>query len=258
MFDLTGKVAWVVGGAGYLGLPVCRGLVEQGASLALADLDEARVQRGVAEVREAYPAARVSGCVADVGDEAAVKRCVDGILREFGRLDIAVNATYGSIGKLVAEITGAEFDAANHLNLTAAVFFAREAARAMTRGGSIVLYSSMYGLVAPDPRIYNLPMKPNPIEYGMGKAAVIQMAKYLATCWAGRGIRVNAVAPGPFPHPGLQAADPEFVRRLALKVPLGRIGRPEETAGAVVYLASDEASYVTGQTIVVDGGWTVW
>jgi NAD(P)-dependent dehydrogenase (short-subunit alcohol dehydrogenase family) len=128
----------------------------------------------------------------------------------------------------------------------------------MPRSGSIVLFASMYGLVAPDPRIYRPPMNPNPLEYGVGKAGVIQMAKYLGACWGPRGIRVNAIAPGPFPNTAVQQQHPEFVERLAARVPLDRIGKPEEIAGVVAFLAADASSYLNGTTIAVDGGWTIW
>ncbi len=128
----------------------------------------------------------------------------------------------------------------------------------MAGSGSMVFFGSMYGVVSPDPRIYHEPMTPNPIEYGVAKAGVIQMARYLAVHWAPRGIRVNAIVPGAFPNPATQEKEPDFISRLAARAPLGRIGTPEEIAAAVAYLASDDASFVTGTTLVVDGGWTAW
>ena len=258
MFDLSGKVALVAGGAGYLGRPVCKALAQQGAAVVAADLVDAQVRQAVGEIEAVGAGVRAKGMVMDIGDERAVRAVVDQTVRDFGTLDICVNSTCKSIGKLVEEIDGEEFDAANHVNITGAFFLARESGRVMKRGGSIIIFSSMYGQVAPDPGIYFPPMKPNPIEYGVAKAALIHMVKYLAAYWGTRGIRVNGIAPGPFPHPDTQQEDPAFIRRLDKKVPLGRIGRQNETAGAVVFLASEESSYVTGQTLAVNGGWTIW
>ena len=125
------------------------------------------------------------------------------------------------------------------------------------------MFSSMYGRVSPDPRVYFAPMKPNPIEYGIAKAAIDQMVRYLAVHYAPKNIRVNGVCPGPFPNQDVPAyqADPgfrAFVERLAGKVPMGRVGQRHELAGPVTFLASDESSFVNGHILVVDGGWTAW
>ena len=122
----------------------------------------------------------------------------------------------------------------------------------------MVIFSSMYGRVAPDPRVYVPPMAPNALEYGVSKAGLEQMIRYLAVAWASDGVRINGIALGPFPNPQVQAGHPDFVERLSQKVPLGRIGRAEEAIGPVLFLASEAASYVTGQTLAVDGGWTAW
>jgi NAD(P)-dependent dehydrogenase (short-subunit alcohol dehydrogenase family) len=194
----------------------------------------------------------------DAAEERSIKEAVARTTAELGRLDIMVNATFAAAGKRVEEITAEEFDRTLHTNLVGGFLLAREAAGAMGGGGSMVFFGSMYGMIAPDPRIYQAPMNPNPIEYGVAKAGVIQMARYLAVHWAPRRIRVNAVIPGSFPNAKTQEQDPGFIARLAAKAPLGRIGDAAEVAGAVVYLVSDEASFVTGTTLVVDGGWTTW
>lgn len=258
MFDLANKTALVAGGAGYLGVPVCKALVGQGAALMVADINEDRVASVVAEIKKEMPKARVEGCILDIARETACRDAVGRTVACFGGLQISVNLTCHSIGKRVEDLTESEFDAAMHINLFGAFALARESARVMQGGGSIVLFASMYGQVAPNPALYQPPMKPNPIEYGVAKAGIIQMAKYLAVHWAPRGIRVNAVAPGPFPNPKVQSTDPAFVARLAKNVPLGRIGCQSECAGAVVFLAADESSYITGHTLAVNGGWTAW
>ena len=256
MFNLSGKSILVAGGAGYLGEAICSALAGQGAHVMIADLAADRA----AALAERIPATKgkVKAVKLNAADESSVDNAVHCTMEAFGRLDVLVNATYGATGKKTDELTAAEFDRANRLNLTGTFLSARAAADAMRNGGSIILFTSMYGQVAPDPRVYFPPMNPNPVEYGVGKAGVIQMARYLAVQWGPRGIRVNAVSPGPFPNPHIQRDHPDFVQRLAQKVPLGRIGASAEIAGPVVFLAADESSYVNGAVINVDGGWTVW
>jgi NAD(P)-dependent dehydrogenase (short-subunit alcohol dehydrogenase family) len=257
IFDFTGKVALMAGGAGYLSLPACKALANQGAAIAIADLSLERAQEAVRQLTGEFPGARLKALALDIHQDDSVRNVVEQTCREFGRIDIVVNATYATSVKRVEDISTAELDKTFH-NLTGSFLLAREAADRMSEGGSIIFVSSMYGQVAPDPGIYHPPMVPNPIDYGTCKAGIIQMTKYLAVYWAKRGIRVNAISPGPFPHPGSQHQDPEFIQRLSRKVPMGRIGRPDEMAGAVVFLASSEASYITGQTLAIDGGWTAW
>lgn len=124
--------------------------------------------------------------------------------------------------------------------------------------GSIVLFASMYGVVAPDPRIYAAPLTPNPIDYGASKAAMLQLMRYLAVHYGPHGVRFNCITPGPFPNPAVQSAHPGFVGELAKKTALNRIGRNDEIAGPTLFLLSEASSYVTGHSLVVDGGWTAW
>jgi len=258
LFDLRGKVALVAGGAGWLTKPVSRMLTQQGATVVIGDLSRDRLDQALAEITAMVPGARVHGKHFNANDETAVRDAVDATVREFGALDVMVNAAYASVGKLVEEVSADEFAQALRDNLVPAFVLARESARVMTAGGSMVMFSSMYGQVAPDPRVYVPPMKPNPIEYGVAKAGIIQMVKYLAAYWGPRGIRVNAVVPGPFPNPTVQKEEPEFVARLAGRTMLGRIGRQDDVAGCVAFLASDEAAYITGEAIAINGGWTAW
>lgn len=257
LFDLDGKVVLVAGGAGFLGLPVSEALARQGATVVIASRSNDRVQRAVADLEKQYPADRLHGLTLDIGNEKSIASVVQQVVERFGRLDVLVNMAYHAIGKRVGEITGEEFDQANHTHITGSFLLMREAANRMSAGGSIIQYVSMYGFVSPDPGMYIEPMRPNPVEYGVAKAGLAQMVRYLAAAYGPRGIRVNAVSPGPFADDA-DNASPEFVRRMSAKTMLGRPGNPHETAGAVVFLASDESSFATGSTITVDGGWTAW
>jgi len=124
-------------------------------------------------------------------------------------------------------------------------------------GGSIINIASMYGMVSPDPAIYGESKFNSPANYGAGKAAVIQFTKFCAVHLAKYKIRVNAVSPGPFPSPSVQM-NKTFISKLVEKVPLKRIGHPSELNGVIVLLCSEASSYITGQNISVDGGWTSW
>ena len=257
MFDLSGKIILCAGGAGFLGTPASQALAGQGATVVIASRNQERVGGAVKKVNDAVGAERASAMVLDMADERSIKQVVQEVVQKFGRLDAMVNATYHAIGKSVDELSGAEFDQSNHVHITGSFLLARESANVMQKGGSIIQYISMYGLVSPDPHVYFPPMLPNPVEYGVAKAGLNQMVKYLAAAYGPRGIRVNAISPGAF-NEETDLAVPGFDERLANKTMLRRTGFRHETAGAVVYLASNEASYVTGATLCVDGGWTAW
>jgi len=255
-FDLSGRDVWVFGGAGYLGQPAVELLTQLGARVLCVDLGD----RAQAFVNARSLNSFVTPATLDARDLTALKEFVSTQLARRGTPHGLVNLTYASTAKRLDELTEEDFDTVNHGNLTATFLLAREVGNAMAaRGdGSIVLFSSMYGTVSPDPRAYETPMTPNPVEYGVGKAGIQQMARYLAVHWGKSGVRVNSISPGPFPNPNLQRDNPAFVQRLTAKVPLGRVGQAGEIAGAVAFLVSDAASYVTGHNLAVDGGWTAW
>lgn len=248
-FDLDGRDVWVVGGAGYLGRPVVQQLALLGARVVCVDLPG-----------RAFSGQNITPAELDLNDVPAVEAFVAGQISAHGPPHGLVLMAYSSTSKRFDELTAADFDAVSHGNLTATFTLARAVGDAMAdRGrGSIVLFSSMYGSVSPDPRLYEHPMNPNPVEYGVCKAGVQQLARYLAVHYGRRGVRCNSISPGPFPNPGLQANDPGFIRRLADKVPLGRVGEAAEISGAVAFLVSDASTFVTGHNLAVDGGWTAW
>ena len=256
IFSLQDKDIWVFGGAGYLGQAIVTLLQSAGAKVLCIDL----TNRAEAFVQAASLSPKVTPATLDVRDIPAAKQFVAKEISTRGVPHGLVNLTYTSTSKPLEELAEEDFDEANHGGLTSTFMLAREVGLAMVKQkqGSIILFSSMYGTVAPYPDVYEAPLVKNPIEYGVGKAGIVQMTRYLAVHWGKENIRCNCISPGPFPNPEVQKAHPDFVEKLAQKSPMGRIGQPEEVAGTVVFLLSDAASYITGHNLLVDGGWTAW
>ena len=257
-FDLSGRVAWVPGGAGLLGTAVCRALAEHGAHVIVSDIRPEAARENAEKLRDA--GLRADSMQVDIGDESSIVSQVEQIVSRHQRIDVLVNMTYQHTKTPADKLTAAEWNEAIGVSLTGAFVATREVGRVMGQqgGGSIIHFSSMYGLVSPDPRMYPPTQRMNPIDYGVAKAGILQLVRYQAVVLAPLGVRVNAIAPGPFPIPDTHGADDQFMSRLCGKVPLGRVGKPDEITGPVVFLASDAASFVTGTNIVVDGGWTAW
>jgi gluconate 5-dehydrogenase len=182
------------------------------------------------------------------------------IIGELDRLDILVNNAAPIHVATIETVPASAFASAAGGIVEAAFVLSQAALPLMrARGGSIINIASMYGTVSPDPGIYGSSGFNNPPQYGAAKAGLIQLTRYLACHLAPEGVRVNAVSPGPFPvREKLAKEQPEFLEALERKVPMRRVGHPDELAGVAVFLASDASSYVTGANIPVDGGWTAW
>lgn len=261
-FSLRGRVAVVTGGAGLLGPRFAAALASHGAKVALVD-KAAAVKRTAAELKGAgeFP---VSGYCADIRKPAAVLRLSRQVAEELGPADILVNnAAIKPAGFFdpFEAYTLRAWEAVLSVNLTGAMncsqVFGAEMAR---RGrGSIVNIASIYGVVGSDQRIYRNSRYlgraiNNPAAYSASKAGLLGLTRHLAAYWGRSGVRVNAVTPGGVGS-GQNSA---FTRRYSNRVPLGRMARPEEISGAVVFLAGPAASYITGQNLIVDGGLTAW
>lgn len=261
-FKLDGKVAVVTGGAGILGRGFVRGLAEAGAQVAVVDvLAEAAV--GIAT--EIGPQAAGFGC--NVADPESVADCVSEILKCFGKIDVLHNNAATKTVDPRHFFTPFEdysleiWREVMSVNIDGMFLMAQAVGRDMVRRGtgSIVQTASIYGLVAPDPRIYEGseylggPIN-TPAVYSASKAAVVGLTKWLAAYWAQSGIRVNCLVPG-----GVSSGQNSvFSENYANRVPLGRMARSDEMVPALLYLASDASSYVTGHVLAVDGGWTCW
>jgi len=258
MFDLSEKVCIVTGGAGYLGSENVKILKDFGATVVVADIctvqaDDLQNQARCADLF----------VTCDIASTDSIRECFHTVFERYGRIDVLVNcanfgAGYGKESQL-EYMTDEVWEKGVNGSLNSVFRATREVIPYMKKnGGSIINYCSMYGLVSPDLRIYgeHNPQK-NPPNYGAGKAGVAQLTRYSASALAEYGIRVNSVTPGPFPAPK-NSMDKEFMNSLSAKTMLGRVGRNYEMAGAVLLLASDASSYMTGSNIVVDGGWTAW
>lgn len=255
IFTLEGKDIWVFGGAGYLGQAIVQLLEAAGASILCVDLDDR-----AHSFKNTLQSEFVTPATLNVTDTTATLDFVNKQIAERGTPHGLVILTTVATGKKLEDITADEFDYVNHGALTSVFLLTREVGSAMAKEGrgSIVLFSSMYGMISPDPDAYKEPMNKNPVEYGMGKAGLIQMTRYLAVHWGKQNVRCNCISPGPFPNPSVQKNHPEFVQRLAANTPMGRIGTSHEISGAVAFLLADASTYVTGHNLVVDGGWTIW
>jgi 2-deoxy-D-gluconate 3-dehydrogenase len=269
-FDLTGRVAVVTGGVGLLGAEFCRTLAEVGAAVAVVDLNGPASQ-AVADslTSSGYKALALP---TDITQPDSVNTAVEKILSAFGRLDILVNSAAldpkfdpEAVSKGITPGAFEDYpldlwNSALNVNLTGMFLMTQACVKPMIeqeKKGSIINICSTYGLNGPDQRIYIKEGKRvafKPIYYTVTKAGVMGFTKYLAAYYAGTEIRVNALTPGGV----FNNHEDYFVKNYSAKTILGRMAKKDEMNGALLFLASDASSYMTGNNVVVDGGWTAW
>lgn len=250
LFDLTGKVALVTGASRGLGRAMARGLARAGADLVLCARSEGDLRDAASEIEAMGRRAMV--VPVDVLNVASVEEMVRRAVEGMGRIDVLVNNAGVNIRKSVVELDEAEWDLVLDTNLKGYFLVGRAVGRQMISqgGGKVINVASILGAVG----------LPNQVAYASSKGGVIQMTKVMALEWAPYHINVNAIAPTYFETPLVAAIrnDPERYRFIVERTPMGRWGQPEELEGVVIFLASKASDFITGQTIFIDGGWTIW
>lgn len=250
LFDLTGRVAIVTGGSRGLGLEMAAGLAEAGASLMLCARREEWLTPAIADLRAR--GFTVEGMTCDVSNTTDVQAVVDQTIAAYGRLDILVNNAGVTWAAPAEDMPLDKWRKVIDTNLTGTFLFSQAAGREMLKAGygRIINVASIAGVIASV-------NGPHYAAYAASKAGIMGLTRELAASWGRQGIRVNAIAPGYF-HSRLADGAIEMVEpELKATSPMGRVGAEDELKGVVVFLAADASNYITGQVLVVDGGWSI-
>jgi NAD(P)-dependent dehydrogenase (short-subunit alcohol dehydrogenase family) len=267
-YNLDGRVAIVTGGAGLLGKGYCQTLAAAGANVVIADIAAKAAEELAGKISQEVGVEAI-GIRTDVSNPESVRHLIKDVLRRFNRIDILVNNAAldpkfdvdhaGEHSSRFEDFPFTAWQEALSVNLTGMFLCAQGVSIPMLAAhrGVMINISSTYGLVGPDQRIYQREGQPpqyKPVTYTVAKAAVLGLTRYLATYFANTGIRVNTLTPG-----GVFAShDDAFVQRYSAKTVLGRMADTDEMSSALLFLASDASSYMTGANLIIDGGWTAW
>ena len=259
LFDLENKIVLITGGGTHLGKAMSEAVAEFGGTLILASRDENRTTEHANKLKSLYNIEAI-GMKLDFTDDTSIKHLLSAIIEKYGKIDVLINNSFFAKAGKIEEQSYEDFMEGIHGTIGGTFNMTKHTLGIMLKQkhGNIINISSMYGVVSPNPNLYEgTNNMPNPANYGAGKAAVIQFTKYIACNYAKHNIRCNCIVPGTFPNPGVQE-DTDFIKNLCDKNPMGRIGVPNDLKGITVLLSSDASSYMTGQAIHVDGGWTAW
>lgn len=258
IFDLSGKVAIVTGGYGHLGTAMVDSLFNAGAKIVVAGLSKVKFTSKFPnrDSNKIY----FKNC--DILDSKTFARVFKEVFNEFGKIDIVINNATTTRGNDPEKINDEDWEYSLEAVLGSVHKSIREVIPFMKEQGfgKIINIASMYGLVCPHFGLYegdNCEKYLSPPHYGAAKAAILQLTRYYAAYLGKYNIHVNSITPGPFPSVQIQKDNPKFIERLQAKNLLGKIGKPEDLAGVCVLLSSNASDFITGQNIVVDGGWTI-
>ena len=271
-FMITDKVVIITGGAGLIGRRHMEAVLEGGGIPVLLDLFEESLERAKAEYQEKYPKAKIETYVADITNKECLEQIRDDLLEKYGHIDGLINNAANNPkmeggSKNMGAIQFHNFplniwqdDIA--VGLTGAFLCAQVFGTVMEKQGSgaVINISSDYGVISPNQNIYRKEGVPEeeqiikPVSYSVVKHGLMGLTKYLATYWGKKGVRVNTLCPASL----FNGQDEEFVKKISELIPMGRMSRPDEYPATVLYLLSDASSYMTGATVILDGGRTIW
>jgi NAD(P)-dependent dehydrogenase (short-subunit alcohol dehydrogenase family) len=254
LFDLTGQTVLLTGGYGHLGQAVTAGMLAHGARVVVLGRSAETFAKAFGE-----PTERLHFVFCDIAETASVQAAFRQSFDLYGPPNVLINNAFYSRGQQPDALPDADFALGLDGSVGAAYRGLREVLPYLRAagGGKIINVASMYGIVAPDFGAYaDAPQFLNPPHYGAGKAAMIQLTKYFASYLGPENIQVNCVSPGAFPSDKVRE-NADFEGELQRRIPLGRVGEPQDLAGAFVFLSSTASNFVTGHNLVVDGGWTI-
>lgn len=252
LFSCKGRTAIVTGGAGLIGRGIVKALHEFGAEVYIADIDKNKADELIRDISVKY-------IYLDIASDDSIQKALAEVIKNSGKIDILVNCAYPRTkdwGMKFEDIPFASWKTNVDNHLGGYFLCCQKAAEQMKAkgGGAIINLSSIYGVVAPDFSIYEGTEMTMPAAYSAIKGGIISLTRYIATYYGSYNVRANSISPG-----GIFDNQPKsFVEKYTKKTPLKRMGAPDDVIGAAIFLASDASSYITGQNILIDGGWTAW
>ena len=260
IFDLTDKTVILTGAAGYLGGNYADGLSQSGANVVLADINYQGCKKLEHKIREKYDVDPLSVKL-DLTQPKSINNLVSKITKKYSGIDVLINnAAYQGTPKIrtagFENLTLETWNQAISVNLTGIFLLSQQIGKIMKnqKFGNIINISSIYGIVGADQRIYGKSGQNSAVFYAATKGAVLNLTRYLASFWNRTGIRVNTFSPGGVEN----KQDKNFIKNYSKKTMIGRMARNDEYVGALIFLASDASSYMTGSNLIIDGGWTAW
>jgi len=260
LFDLTGNIVILTGASGLLGAQYSHGLSQAGANVILADIDYSKCKRLAKNLEKKYDTKPLALKV-DVTNRTSVKKMVSKVLKKFSKIDVLINNAIFHEGPSERAVSFEKFPLSSwnkviEVNLTGVLLCCQEVGKIMVeqKHGVIINIGSIYGLVGADQSIYGKSGLNSSIGYAVTKSGVLNLTRYLASYWRKKGIRVNTLSLGGVDN----KQSLKFQKNYSKKTLLGRMANKDEYVGALLFLASDASSYMTGSNLIIDGGWTAW